>query len=68
MWNACKHFLNKTQYEENEITISCVFVFLMITTDVLMSAPFSAYGQFVIEKKYGLNKKVNDQKLLIKCV
>lgn len=62
MWNLSKYVLIKTQFEENEIMVSCVFVLLMITVDTLMSVPFSAYGQFVIEEKYGFNKKVNDKK------
>ncbi|KAL0220498.1 hypothetical protein RCL1_000352 [Eukaryota sp. TZLM3-RCL] len=56
-WSFCENIVSAIpRLPTNEITTSIALVVLSIPISTLLSIPFSIYGTFVIEEKYGFNK------------
>ncbi|GJQ69235.1 hypothetical protein Trydic_g6384 [Trypoxylus dichotomus] len=42
---------------EGEVTVSCIWMFLLMTITTFINLPLSIYYTFVLEEKYGFNKQ-----------
>ncbi|XP_018328220.1 CAAX prenyl protease 1 homolog [Agrilus planipennis] len=50
-------YSTKISPADNEVAVSCIWIFLLTSMSTVLDLPFSIYFTFVLEEKYGFNKQ-----------
>lgn len=58
VWHKSQTFARRFQWDDtNEIYISCIFMIILNSINLLKDLPFKIYSIFVLEEKHGFNKQ-----------
>ncbi|XP_055319289.1 CAAX prenyl protease 1 homolog [Sitodiplosis mosellana] len=58
VWHKSRVFARRFNWDDqNEIYISCIFMIILNSIQILKELPFKIYGIFVLEEKHGFNKQ-----------
>lgn len=58
VWHKSQTFARRFQWDDsNEYTITCIFMIMLSSINLVKEMPFKIYSTFVLEQKHGFNKQ-----------
>lgn len=58
VWHKSQTFARRFQWDDtNEYTVTCIFMIILSSINLVKDLPFKIYSTFVLEEKHGFNKQ-----------